>query len=96
MSLVTIDETIYDEPNGCSQVDVGDKVNTLWGYRKLTLSSSDISHLLHGGCLYTDDGEYATIIALQRDSFNSNRDMKSDFTDPYRLGRLYKLRRTIW
>lgn len=81
MSLVTIDETIYDTPSGCEQVDVGDKVNGLWGYRELALSASDIAHLLRGGCLYTDDGEYAMVIALERDAFNPNRDMKPDFTN---------------
>lgn len=65
-----IDDTIYDAVNGFCQVKVGDEVNPMWGDRKLTLSSSDITHLLHGGCLYTSDGEYATVIALERDAFN--------------------------
>lgn len=81
MSLVTINEAVYDALDGCRQVDVGDIVDGLLGYRELTLSASDIAHLLRGGCLYTDDGEYATVIALQRDAFNSNRDMKPDFTE---------------
>lgn len=81
MGLVKIDETVYDAPNVCRQVDVGDIVDGLWGHREFTLSASDIAHLLRGRCLYTTDGEYATIIALQRDAFNPNRDMKPNFTD---------------
>lgn len=81
MGLVTIDETIYDAPLGCEQVDIGDIVDGMWGCREITLSASDIAHLLRGGCLYTEDGEYATVIALERDAFNPNRDMKPDFTD---------------
>lgn len=79
--LVTITEDIYDTPNGFNQVNVGEQVNPMWGYREFTLSASNIAHLLRGGCLYTDDGEYATVIALQRDAFNPNRDMKPDFTN---------------
>ena len=75
MSLITIDETVYDALNGCRQVDVGDIVDSLWGYREFTLSASDIAHLLRGGCLYTEDGEYATVIALER---NSKEDKSGD------------------
>ena len=81
MSLVTINDSVHDAFNGCRQVDVGDVVDGLWGYREFTLSASDIAYLLRGGCLYTDDGEYATVIALQRDAFNPNRDQKPDFTN---------------
>ena len=80
-NLVTITEDIYDMPNEFDQVNVGEQVAPMWGCRELTLSASDIAHLIRGGCLYTDDGEYATVIALQRDAFNPNRDMKPDFTN---------------
>lgn len=79
--LILIKDEIHDAPNNVAQVEVGEYVNGMWGYRGITLSSSDIAHLLHGGCLYTDDGEYATVIALQRGAFNLNRDIKPDFTN---------------
>lgn len=49
-----------------SRVNVGDTVDGLCGYRECALSIGDIVHLLRGGCLYTNDGEYGTTIVLKR------------------------------
>ena len=66
--MYKIRDDVHDAVNGFNQVNIGDEVNTMWGYQELTLSVSDITHLLHGGCLYTSDGEYATVIALEREA----------------------------
>lgn len=49
-----------------SRVNVGDTVDGMWGYRECALSVGDIVHLLRGGCLYTENGEYAMTVVLKR------------------------------
>lgn len=79
--FITINDSVHDANDCFIQVNIGDKVNPWCGCREISISVSDIAHLIRGGCLYTNDGEYATIIALQRNSFNPNRDKNPDFTD---------------
>lgn len=74
-NLLTITEDIHDAVNGFTQVNIGDEVDTMWGWEELTITLSDISHLINGGCLYTENGEYATVIALDR---NSKEDKSGD------------------
>ena len=66
--MYKIRDDVHDAADRFEQVNIGDEVNTMWGYRELTLSVSDIAHLFLGGCLYTSDGEYATVIALEREA----------------------------
>ncbi len=49
-----------------TQVNVGDTVDGMWGYRELTISADDIMHLIRGGCLYYSDGEYASVVTLAK------------------------------
>ncbi len=60
------DENYY---NSVNQVDTIEEVDTysreLWGHRRYELSVTDIAHLLKGGYLVFDDGEYSTAIKLK-------------------------------
>lgn len=69
--MQTITNEIHNQPNGFTHVKVGDEVDTKWGYREMTISIKDIVHLLAGGCLYHTDGEYASVIALEREVINN-------------------------
>ena len=68
-----------------SRVNIGDTVDGMCGYRELALSVGDIVHLLHGGCLYTNDGEYGTTIVLRRlgRDDDESEDIDSDDTLDY-------------
>lgn len=57
-----------------SQVNVGDIVDAMWGYSELAMSIDDIVHLLRGGCLYRENGEYAQVIVLRDEPWMHNAD----------------------
>lgn len=64
--MYKIRDDVHDAVDKFVKVNIGDEVNTMWGYREVTITLADIEHLVKGGCLYTEDGEYATVIALER------------------------------
>lgn len=68
---------VFDDARfGFGQVNVGDVVDAMWGYSELALSFDDIVHLLRGGCLYNENGEYAQVIVLKKAPWDIDKDQE--------------------
>lgn len=65
MNDYVIKPDVYDSLDEFRQVNVGDTVDPMYGYRQIGITGDDLNHLLNGGCLYHTDGEYARVIALR-------------------------------
>ena len=49
MNDYVIKPDVYDSLDEFRRVNVGDAVDTMWGYRQIGITRDDINHLLHGG-----------------------------------------------
>lgn len=58
---------------GFKRVNVGDTVDGLWGYGEYFLSFEDLKHLLCGGALYNEDGEYSRTVRLDEDALKKSQ-----------------------
>lgn len=60
------DENYYNSVNQVDTVEEAEEhLNRLWGKRRYVLTSEDVIHLIRGGYLAFDDGEYATVLRLE-------------------------------
>jgi hypothetical protein len=66
MFRITKDELNEWKTHGCDyaadRVSVGDEVDEMFGIGSISITQKDIEWLKNGGLLYTNDGEYATLI----------------------------------
>lgn len=59
-------EGMFDESSGSDFeiIEIGDRFDSCYGTNFLCVTREDIAALMCGKALYTNDGEYATLIKL--------------------------------
>ena len=100
----TISSKIFDNAwFEFSQVNVGDIVDAMWGYSELALSIDDTVHLLRGGCLYRENGEYAQVVVFRRAPWEGDEDCdkliavcKQPAREPVDRERYYDMDARMW
>ena len=61
------EEIFLDNPERFEHVQIGDKVNFLWGYDlAVEITEDDIDHLRNGGVLYFGEDEYSHFIRMRK------------------------------
>lgn len=63
-----------------NRINIGESIDPMWGLRTYVVSMDDLRHLESGGCLYGEDGEYATVIALDEDGIKAIREIGNEGT----------------
>lgn len=54
------------QPEGCQQVTDETETYGAWGFSAHYITKEDIEHILNGGIIQIDDGEYEHYIKLKR------------------------------